>query len=334
MSEKQVLVTGGGGFLGQAVVSQCLERGDRVVSFSRSSHPDLTRMGVPQIQGDVADAQALFRACRGMDVVFHLAARTGFWGRFADYYKTNVTGTRHLIAACKRNGVPVMVHTGTTRALLDRSGRYLDESEGLYPERFTSNYAMSKAFAEQAVLRAADRSFRCMVLRPHVIWGPGDFSVVPGLFCRPHWVIRIGNGRNRVSGIYIDNAAQAHLMAADALITNPALSGTALFLGQDDPIGLWDLIDVARKKSGHNAPIKAWPLWAARVMAGMLEWGYKHLSLAGSPLMTKSMVAELSRSHVFDTRALKEILGFVPHVSVDAGLERYERWLETACRQA
>ncbi|GAB6095124.1 NAD-dependent epimerase/dehydratase family protein [Desulfatiferula olefinivorans] len=334
MKKKKILVIGGSGFLGKALVRQCLGRGDHVVSFSRGSHPELTRLGVPQIRGDVAHAQSVFEACRGMDAVFHLAARMGFWGRFAEYYKTNVKGTRHVIAACKRNGVPVMVYTGTTRSRLDRSGRYVDENDGGYPERFTTNYAMSKAFAEQAVLRAADANFRCMVLRPHMIWGPGVRVAIPGLPQFPHRLVRIGNGRNRVSGIYIDNAARAHLMAADALADDAALSGTALFLGQDDPIPLWDLIDRSRKRPGGGRPGPALPPWAARFLAGALEWGYKGFNLRGYPPVTKSLVDELAGSHVFDTGALRDVLGFVPPISVEAGLECYERWLENACRLA
>ncbi|MBW2739231.1 MAG: NAD-dependent epimerase/dehydratase family protein, partial [Deltaproteobacteria bacterium] len=92
-ASQKVLVTGGGGFLGSAIVKLLVERGDHIRSFSRSYYPELASMGVKQFQGDIVDKISVANACRGVDLVFHVAAKAGVWGAYSDYYRTNVTGT-------------------------------------------------------------------------------------------------------------------------------------------------------------------------------------------------------------------------------------------------
>src|SRR5256885_9600962 len=99
----KALVTGGGGFLGGAVVRLLRQRGDIVRSFTRSAYPWLDELGVEQSLGDLADAEAVDRAAAGCDLVFHVAAKAGPWGRYADFYRTNVTGTENVIAACRKH---------------------------------------------------------------------------------------------------------------------------------------------------------------------------------------------------------------------------------------
>lgn len=327
MEQKNVLITGGGGFLGQVISKKCVERGDRVWSFSRRNHSNLSGMGVTQIQGDVADENAINKACEGKDLVFHLAARMGLWGRFSTYYKTNVKGTRNVIAACKMAGVPVLVYTSSTSVIMDNTGHYLPIG-GRYPEKFGSNYAMSKAFAEQAVIRAADQDLRCAILRPHMIWGPGDMSGGPSFLRERRWIVKIGNGMNSVSGIYIDNAAHAHLLAADKVALDPSLSGKTFFLAQDDPFLLWDFIERIQQWSGQKRIIGAIPYTVAMNISGMMEWVYKSSCIKSTPFLTRNLVGELSGFHVFDTKALNNELGFSPEISVDTGLEIYQKWLK------
>jgi nucleoside-diphosphate-sugar epimerase len=97
---EKVLVTGGGGFLGQAIVARLLARGDRVRSLARNYYPALEEMGVDQIQGDISDAEIVAKACDNRDIVFHVAAKPPPWGKYADYYQTNVIGTQNIIHSC------------------------------------------------------------------------------------------------------------------------------------------------------------------------------------------------------------------------------------------
>ncbi len=176
---KKVLVTGGGGFLGRAIVQRCLARGDQVTSFSRNDYPELAAMGVEQIRGDLQDAATVERACRGIDVVFHTAAKAGVWGSWQNFYGPNVAGTRHVIAACFKNSVKRMIYTSSPSVVFDgRDQKGVDESAP-YPETFHAHYPATKAIAEKMVRKAAVSGLPTITLRPHLIWGPFDTHLTP-----------------------------------------------------------------------------------------------------------------------------------------------------------
>lgn len=330
MDIKKVLITGGGGFLGRAVAKKCVERGYKVWSLSRNTYPALTAMGVVQIQGDVTHAMDVQKACKGKDVVFHLAARKGGWGRLSKFYKTNVKGTRNVIEACKNAKVRVLVYTSSTRATMDQNGCYADGMGKDYPDRFQNNFAMSKAFAEQAVLKASTQDFRCIVLRPHMIWGPGDTSVIPGLFKHRRWIFKIGNGQNKVSGIYIDNAADAHLLAAVKAFSDERLSGKVFVLAQDEPLILWDFIGKIETWTGKKMVLMSLPKSVVMPVGKMVECFFRLTDINRTPCLSRNIVIELADSHVFNINDLNCSLGFLPSVSVQKGFELYGAWLEHA----
>ena len=124
----------------------------------------------------------------------------------------------------------------------------IDESAP-YPEKFHAPYPETKALAEQMVLKATSSNLNTIILRPHLIWGPGDNHLMPGIVKRAKRLKRVGRGKNIVDTIYIDNAADAHILAADRLKENPSLSGSVYFISQNEPVSLWkmvnDLLDTA-----------------------------------------------------------------------------------------
>jgi nucleoside-diphosphate-sugar epimerase len=323
-----VLVTGGGGFLGLALVRALAARGDRVRSFSRNPHAAVEALGVEHIRGDITDRQGLERACRGMDAVFHTAAKPPPWGAYRDYHRTNVIGTQNVIAACRKNGVRRLVHTSTPSVIFDgRDLQGIDESAP-YPRRYTAPYPLTKALAEQAVIRAADGDFNTIVLRPHQIWGPGDPHFVPRIISQARRLRRIGDGRNLVDLTYIDNAAEAHLLAADALKVNPALSGRVFFISQGEPVPAWDMVDAILKAAGLG-PVRGRISHRSAWTAGLIfEKIYAWLRLPGEPPITRFIADALAKAHWFDIGAARRDLGYVPAVATVEGLRRLEAWLQ------
>jgi nucleoside-diphosphate-sugar epimerase len=325
MAEKRILITGGSGFLGRAVAGKCVERGDRVFSLSRNPHKELEEKGVTQILGDVIDPVDVRNAVRGMDVVFHLAARTGLWGRMKGYYKTNVRGTRNIIAACKEENVGALVFTSCAHVLFDGSTtRTTCETE--YPERFRSNFAMSKAFAEQAVKRASEDGLRTIILRPHLIWGPGEGTYPPGIVKNKSLFFRIGNGTNSVSAIFIDDAARAHLVAADKLLENSSISGKAYIISQREPMAIWEFIDKSRKIQGRQPLMFVLPEKMAAGFGRFLELTYKNLKIPFEPYLTSGMVKEFTLSSGFDCSNTEMDPDFKPEIGFEEGLEKYRCW--------
>ncbi len=329
MERKQkILVTGGGGFLGKAIVKQLVTRGNHVCSFSRQFYPELESLQVLQIQGDIGNKQKVEQALEGIDTVFHVAAKPGVWGDYRDYFRTNVTGTENVISACKKNSVNQLIYTSSPSVVFDGTDMKGVDESAPYAQRFHAHYPKTKAIAEQRVIKAGDEGLKVSILRPHLIWGPGDNHLVPRIIKRAKRLIRVGNGKNLVDTIYIDNAAYAHILAADSLTKNPQLSGKVYFISQDDPVLLWEMINAILKAAGFEPVKKSMPAKAAWLIGFFLELIYKSLNKKKEPPMTRFVANELATSHWFNITAAKSDLGYKPLISTEAGLERLEQWLK------
>lgn len=316
------LVTGGGGFLGGAIVRALVRRGEAVRTFSRGRYPELEALGVEQLRGDLTDAAAVERACDGVEAVFHTAAKPGVWGTREAYFAPNVTGTRNVVRACLRCGVSRLIHTSSPSVVFDGTDMEGVDESAPYPEVYHAHYPHTKALAEQAVLAAVREGLRAVILRPHLIWGPGDPHLVPRILARARRLRIVGNGKNRVDTIYIDNAAHAHLLADQALRDRPELSGRIYFISQDDPIPLWEMVN-AILEAGGKPPVRGRISreWAARIGAS-LERLYRAFRIPKEPPMTRFVAEELACAHWFDIRAAKQDLGYRPFVSTAEGLRR------------
>ena len=327
ISSKNVLVTGGGGFLGKAIVRQLLAKGNRVDSFSRRSYTVLDALGVDQYHGDIADAGAVKKAVCGKDVVFHVAAKAGVWGRFEDYFEPNVTGTRNVIAACRSCRVSALVHTSSPSVVFDGGDMQGVDESVPYPSKYHAAYPQTKAMAEQAVVAAADDTLKTVALRPHLIWGPEDNHLVPRIIARSKSLRQVGDGKNRVDTTYIDNAAVAHVLAMEALERNPAVSGQVYFVSDDDPIGLWEMVNRILDAGGKPPVTRAISPSVAYGIGAALEWAYRTFNITGEPKMTRFVARELATAHWFDISAAKRDLGYTAEITIDEGMRRLKAWL-------
>jgi len=325
----KALVTGGGGFLGKAIVKLLQARGDEVRSFSRSEHPALAALGVVHYRGELGDADAVARAVEGCDTVFHVAAKAGVWGPYEEFHRANVLGTRNVIAACRRHGIERMVHTSSPSVVFDgRDMEGVDESVP-YPQHFEAYYPQTKAEAEQLVLQANNGQLATVALRPHLIWGPEDNHLVPRILERGARgaLRRLGKRECLVDTIYIDNAALAHLQAADHLAIGSPVSGKAYFLAQGEPLPLWVVVNRILEAGGLPPVTRTISPELAYRVGAILEKTYLLLRLRGEPPMTRFVARELSASHWFDLGAARRDFGYQAVVSFDAGIERLREWL-------
>ncbi|MGD8367039.1 MAG: NAD-dependent epimerase/dehydratase family protein [Desulfobacterales bacterium] len=326
---ERVLVTGGGGFLGFAVCERLRNRGDSVVSLSRHRYPALEQIGVHQITGDIRDPDAVADACRDRDVVFHVAARPGVSGPYAQYAAVNVTGTENVLNGCRKHRVARLVYTSSPSVVFDGSDMAGVDESVPYPARYEAAYPETKAMAEKLVVAAGRKKAPMTIsLRPHLIWGPRDNHLVPRILARAEKLKRIGSGDNLVDTVYVDNAADAHIRAADRLAESPQLSGNVYFISQDDPIPVWEMVDRILA-AGGKGPVKgSVPVPVARAAGWALETIYRIFRLNGEPPMTRFLARELSTAHWFDITAARQDLGYVPEVSTDEGLRRLAEWLK------
>ena len=319
------LVTGAGGFLGLYIVEQLVARGDNVRALCRGIYPELDALGVETVRGDLRDRDVTVDACRGIDVVFHAAGVAGLGGPWKHYYQINTLGTRHVVEGCRTHGVGRLVYTSSPSVTFDGSDqRGVDESAP-YPRKWLCHYPHSKALAEQHVLQAnAEAELLTCSLRPHLIWGPRDRHLIPRLLARARAgrLRRVGDGTNRVDMIYVQNAAVAHLQAADALVPGSVTAGRAYFISQGQPVNCWGWIDEILALAGLPPVGKSISLPAAWKLGTAFETVWSLLRLKSDPPMTRFLAAQLATSHWFDVTRAREDFGYHPKISTAEGMRR------------
>jgi nucleoside-diphosphate-sugar epimerase len=323
------LVTGGGGFLGGAIVRRLIENGYSVRSLSRNRYPKLDRLEVEVRQGNITSPRAVSEACEGCDIVFHVAAKVGTWGRYRDYYNVNVRGTHNIIRACRSLGIGRLVYTSTPSVIFNG-----EDMEGVdetipYPPSYKAPYPKTKAIAEAAVLAANDARLATAALRPHLIWGPDDSHLIPGILNRGSRgrLFRIGSQPRFVDFTYVDNAAEAHLLAAERLWPGSEIAGKAFFISDGSPIPLWDFVNRVLKCADLQPVNRSVNQWLAYSAALFYELVYSALSLEREPPLTRFLVDELATAHWFDISSASRLLGYHPRISTEEGFERLTHWI-------
>ncbi|MCX5793178.1 MAG: NAD-dependent epimerase/dehydratase family protein [Elusimicrobia bacterium] len=326
----KVLVTGGGGFLGGAIVRLLLAKGAAVRCLGRGEYPELKKLGVECFQGDVADAEAAAAACRGCDVIFHAAAKVGMWGRYADFYRTNVTGTARLLAAAQAAGAARFIFTSTPSVIFPGGDVDGWDETAPYPAKFDSYYAQTKALAEQLVLAANSPRFSTVSLRPHLVWGPGHDHMIATIAARGRAgrLRRIGAFNKLIDTTYIDDAANAHWLAAEKLAPGAACAGKAYFISQGDPRPNWDIINMILEAAGTGPVIKTIPYMIALAAASVMEPAWRLLRAAGEPPLTRFVLQQLTTAHWFNISAARRDLGYAPAVNIEQGMKNLAEWFK------
>lgn len=323
----RALVTGGGGFLGRYIVEQLVARGEQVRVFSRQRYPELDPLGVESHTGDLQDPSAVAAACAGMDVVFHAAALPGIWGSWKLFHGINTLGTQHVIDGCRKHGIGRLVFTSSPSVVYDGHDHFGADESLPYATKFLCHYPHSKALAEQAVLAANGQDgLATCALRPHLIWGPRDTQLIPRLIERAKrgQLRRVGDGKNLISMVYVENAARAHLLAADALSLTSPVAGQAYFINEPEPVNLWDWINTLLGRAGLLPITKTISANAASAIGTVLEGIHILFGIKSEPRMTRFLASQLSTSHWYRVDKARRDFGFKSVVTIEEGLRRLE----------
>lgn len=333
----KVLVTGYGGFLGAAICRSLISAGFSVRGVARSRYPELEQMGVECWQGDVSNRDTVRQALKDCDAVVHTAAKAGVWGGWDDYYRINTLATSHLLEAAHEHQLGAFVFTSSpsvTFAGTPQSG--VDETAP-YPERWLCFYPHTKALAEQAVLRAADvGSVKTCALRPHLIWGRGDPHLFPRVIERAKTgrLRRVGAGTNLIDTVHVDNAATAHRLALEKLLSGSnEVNGQAMFLTDGQPVECWAWISRILQTAGVTIPNKSISFAAAYRLGGALEAVYWMLGRKTEPPMTRFVAAQLAMDHYFSIARARELIGYAPNMNIDQKFDDCRPWLRQLASQ-
>lgn len=360
-------MTGASSLLLGGVARALVERGDDVVCLQRRPASTVAgastsvghgtgegddgagRGDVEQVLGDVRDAEAVTRAIRGCDAVVHGAAKVGVVGRWEEYRSVNVDGTATVLAAARAAGVERFVHVSSPSVAHGGDAIVGAAADRAVTGRRRAWYAESKALAEQHVLSArsgasgrratggvaartggASTGPAVVVIRPHLVWGPGDGQLVGRIVERAAAgrLALVGGGTALVDATYIDNAVSAHVAALDAVRPGAACDGRAYVIANGEPRPIRDLVAGICRAAGVDFAPRDVPARAARSAGSVVERVWP-LVRSGEPPLTRFLAEQLGTAHWFDPRPARRDLGWSPTVSLDDGLDRLAAWYAT-----
>jgi 2-alkyl-3-oxoalkanoate reductase len=321
----RTLVTGATGFLGRNIVGQLLAEGHRVRALCRNPNPDLVPSAAETVSVDLCDPEATIAACRNIDVVFHTAGLTGVWGPWNRYYEANVLATMHVVAGCRAHGVGRLVFTSSPSVTFDGVDQNGVDETAPYARRWLCHYPHCKALAEQYVLQASGTGdLLTCALRPHLIWGPGDRHLIPQVIerRRANRLWRVGDGKNLIDMVYVENAAAAHLQAAEQLKPGSPVAGRAYFVSQGQPVRCWEWVEQILRLVGLQPTAKSMSARTAWLFGALMEAIWRLLPLRGEPPMTRFLAAQLGTSHYFNISRAQQDFGYSPRITTEAGMDR------------
>ena len=330
----RVLVTGASSLIGDGVVRSLAARGDEVVCLQRGPVEALAALdGVEQQRGDIRDQAAVDRAAQGCNGVIHLAAKVGVVGESDEFLSINVEGTRNLLAAAANSSITRFVHVSSPSVAHGGEAIMGDAATPPVTGRTRAWYAESKAIAESMALEANGPQLGVVVIRPHLVWGPGDTQLVGRIVerARQGRLALVGGGRALVDTTYIDNAVSALLAALDAVGPGATCAGRAYVIANGEPRPIRDLVAGICAAAGVTFEPRDVPLDTARTIGALLERAWPKLPNRlrrgeVEPPLTRFVAEQLGTAHWFDPRPAALDLDWAPTVPIDDGLERLATW--------
>jgi nucleoside-diphosphate-sugar epimerase len=313
-----IFVTGASGFVGGAATRELVAQGHRVRAMSRNAASDqlISELGAEPVRCDLESVRA--EQLGEPDLVLHCAAYVEPWGAEDAWYRGNVIGTRAILEAARHAGVGRFIHIGTEAALV--RGQHLfdaDETYDLAPDS-PFPYCATKAQAERLVLSANAADFTTMVLRPRLIWGPGDTTLLPAIENMSDnggWMW-IDHGRALTSSTHINNLVHAIVLALTR-----GEPGAAYFVLDDGVHTIKYMVSGMAAAKNIGLLERSMPAWLADRAGALCEGIWRSFRLQGAPPLTRHAAMVMSRNCVLDDSRARAQLGYAPVITVEQGMQ-------------
>jgi nucleoside-diphosphate-sugar epimerase len=326
----RALVTGAGGCVGRCLVKRLIAEGCLVHALDVDGGA-LRRLvsafppgAVTAFCADLTDADALRRACDGVEVLFHAAAKVHSLPcnprEEAEFFAVNLGGTESLLQACSARSLRSFVFFSTIAVYGTGDGSPLTEATPVNPE---NSYARSKLEAERRVMECfGQTAVHPTIFRMSLVYGEGErgnFSRMMRAVDSGRFLL-IGGGATLKSMVYVGDVASAALTAA----RSSAAQGEVFVLSDPQPYSLRQVVETLARHLGVRPPRVNMPLWLARAGGAILGACGRIPGIR--PPFTALDVEKLLANTVCDVSKIHAVLGFRSQYGLDEGIRRTVRW--------
>ena len=318
---KKVLVTGATGFLGKYIIEELVSHDYQVIAFGRNEEigRSLESENATFFKGDLTDIKSLTLACEHADLVVHAGALSTVWGKWSDFYKSNVLGTANVLDVCRSAQIERLVYISSP-SIYAAAKDQLAIKEDEAPEKNDLNYYI-KSEIEAEKLFDYYPDVHSIILRPRGLFGIGDTSVLPRVISLSQkiGIPLIKDGSQLVDMTCVENVALAVRLALETEIAN----GQVYNITNGEPRTFKSLIEEAL--TGLDIPIryKRIPASLLAFTATSLEWLYKTSHVSKEPIMTRYTYYLMRYSQTLDISKAEKELGYKPKISISEGITKY-----------
>lgn len=319
----KVLVTGGTGFSGKALVRRLLDLGHEVVALDYHEGlktEELRQWGAQVVIGSVTDREVVRRCVAGVDVVQHLAAAFRELNVPNSHYdEVNVGGTRIMLEESVQAGVKRFIYCSTCGVHGNVDHPPANEEAPIQPADY---YQRTKYEAEPLVMQYHKNGLPAVIIRPAAIYGPGDPERFFMIFKRVSkgFFPMFGDGKTLYHPLYIDSLIDAFI-----LVMEPGRGdGQTYLIADEEYVGIEDLVRRTGRALGVDVKVPHFPVWPVVLAGHICETLCKPFKI--TPPIFPRRVDWYRQNRAFDISKAKRELGYKPTISLDEGLRRTGEW--------
>lgn len=321
-----IVISGITSSIGISLAQFLAKKGIRIVGFARNIDKVRHVLSHPLIElksADLNDQRLMHSICKDAEIVIHLAALSAPWGAYEDFYKVNVKGTESLIQAASHSRLKRFIHISTPSIYFDFRDRLKISEEEPLPLRSVNAYSETKKIAEKVVDNAG---IPTITLRPRAIFGPHDQTLFPRVLkaCQSKGIPCFRQGSPIIDITYVDNLSYAIWLAMES---PDSCLGQKYNITNGEPRALIDILDPLLNKLNLNVSQRYIPYALAYMLASLSELQSK--MTRKEPIFTRYGLGVLSFSQTLSIEKAKQELNYQPIISLNEGIDRYVKWLQT-----
>lgn len=322
----KIIITGATGFLGRNLAESLHHDGCEIIATGRSVRigEALRKTGITFIPADIQNGSQLNNVFSSADCVIHCAAKAGDWGKYKEFYDTNVMGTRQVISACKCNAIKKIIFISTPSVYFNGKDRYnILESDPIPEKQF--HYGKTKLLSENELLALANDGFKTIILRPRAVYGKYERILVPRILqlSRKKNFPLINGGRALVDVTCIENL----MSAVKCCLAVPDDAWNEVYnISNGDPISVKDWFSQVLALFDRPFCPKSVPEPVAKTVAGIAELTSMLPFSNKKPALTRFSVGYMAKSMTMNIEKAKQKLGYTPTISNAEGFQQYKQW--------